>query len=535
VLHYHERTKHHRRYADSPDHLDWATQPDPFRTYTGAVPRSTPAGGCAAHAVRRPVRPGAVRPRRLDVNGLAVLLNWRGAVGLEGAPRQPLGTARNPSSGNLHPTEGCVVVPELPGLPPASPPRQPRSSPGAPLLTRHTRRVPSDSFLVGLSSVHWREAWKYGERAYRYCQHDAGHAIATIRYAAAAVGWHTVLLESPSDAEVSALLGLDRNEDFAAVDPLDREHPDCLLLVSAQPITTATLPNGLVESVRRGTWAGRANPLSPAHVRWDAIDVVSTAATKPVTAPTPWVPPPLPSLPRGSATPAATLIRQRRSCLALDGVTSIPAATFFHILDHLLPRPGVPPWGALPWSPHLHPAIFVHRVEGLQPGLYCPGRDAAVHERLRAAMRPAFRWERVDGCPEHLALPAGRERPACARPDGELSPGDRVGRGIQPGDDRGLWRAFGRRVRGDRRLFWESGVLGQVLYLEAEGSGRAAPASAATDDVFHQLLGLQGDAFQSLYHFTIAGVDDRLRTIAPYACATDDDRTEVRGRRRGRG
>ena len=25
--------------------------------------------------------------------------------------------------------------------------------------------LPEGSFLVGLSSVHWREAWKYGERA----------------------------------------------------------------------------------------------------------------------------------------------------------------------------------------------------------------------------------------------------------------------------------------------------------------------------------------------------------------------------------
>ena len=44
---------------------------------------------------------------------------------------------------------------------------------------------PPHAFLIGLSSVHWREAWKYGERAFRYCQHDAGHAIGTVRIAAA--------------------------------------------------------------------------------------------------------------------------------------------------------------------------------------------------------------------------------------------------------------------------------------------------------------------------------------------------------------
>jgi len=26
-------------------------------------------------------------------------------------------------------------------------------------------------FLVGISSIFWRESWKYGERAFRYCNH----------------------------------------------------------------------------------------------------------------------------------------------------------------------------------------------------------------------------------------------------------------------------------------------------------------------------------------------------------------------------
>src|SRR5262249_21505139 len=37
VLAYHERTKHHpQRFAVSLGSLDWATQPDPFRTHEGA-------------------------------------------------------------------------------------------------------------------------------------------------------------------------------------------------------------------------------------------------------------------------------------------------------------------------------------------------------------------------------------------------------------------------------------------------------------------------------------------------------------------
>jgi nitroreductase len=54
---------------------------------------------------------------------------------------------------------------------------------------------PEDSFLVGLSSIHWREAWKYGERAFRYCQHDVGHALGALRFAAAALDWKLFLLD----------------------------------------------------------------------------------------------------------------------------------------------------------------------------------------------------------------------------------------------------------------------------------------------------------------------------------------------------
>ena len=39
-----------------------------------------------------------------------------------------------------------------------------------------------DAWLVALTSIHWREAWKYGERAFRYCQHDLGHAIAAVAH-----------------------------------------------------------------------------------------------------------------------------------------------------------------------------------------------------------------------------------------------------------------------------------------------------------------------------------------------------------------
>src|SRR5262249_54336452 len=144
-----------------------------------------------------------------------------------------------------------------------------------------------------------------------------------------------------------------------------------------------------------GAWLGSANRLSREHVRWDAIDDAAAATQQPPTAPAaPYNQPALPPLLTAQAVPAATLIRQRRSCLGLDGRTPLAATTFYRMLDSLLPRPGVPPWDLLPWAPLLHAVVFVHRVCGVEPGLYLFERDPAAHDSLKAACSPTFRWSR---------------------------------------------------------------------------------------------------------------------------------------------
>ena len=70
-----------------------------------------------------------------------------------------------------------------------------------------------------------------------------------------------------------------------------------------------------------------------------------------------------------------------------------------------------------------------------------------------------------------------------------------------------------------RHLFWETGMIGQVLYLEAEAQGvRATGIGCFFDDPVHELLGLADDTFQSLYHFTVGGPreDGRLATRDAY-------------------
>ena len=69
------------------------------------------------------------------------------------------------------------------------------------------------------------------------------------------------------------------------------------------------------------------------------------------------------------------------------------------------------------------------------------------------------------------------------------------------------------------RLFWETGLIGQVLYLEAEAAGiRSTGIGCFFDDSVHEVLGIRDHSWQSLYHFAVGGpVDDpRLKTLAPY-------------------
>ena len=76
-----------------------------------------------------------------------------------------------------------------------------------------------------------------------------------------------------------------------------------------------------------------------------------------------------------------------------------------------------------------------------------------------------------------------------------------------------------------RRLFWEAGLIGQVLYLEAEAAGlRATGIGCFFDDPVHQVFGFGDLAFQSLYHFTVGGPveDTRLTTLAPYGAPADE-------------
>jgi SagB-type dehydrogenase family enzyme len=357
VVAYHERTKHHyHRYAASLGYLDWAKQPDPFRRYDGAplVRLPFPEEGRTLPFWQLYVADN-VAPAPLSVDSISLFLRY--ALSLTAWKRFE-GTTwslrANPSSGNLHPTEGYVLLPSLDAI---------HDRPGVyhyaskahglelradfdpSVWAALTAAFPEGLFLVGLSSILWREAWKYGERAFRYCQHDVGHALGTMRFAAAALGWNIRLLDRVGSAAVAQLLGLDREADYAGA---EREHPELVALVVRENCASdrgLCLSKELVSQVANSRWYGTANVLSPEHgVDWPVIDQVAAATTNLGIA----ADEEFSSFPseeelfgapiRSGAFTAEKVILGRRSAVSMDGATTIPAATFFRMLARLVPN-----------------------------------------------------------------------------------------------------------------------------------------------------------------------------------------------------
>ncbi len=527
VLDYHQRTKHRfDRYAAGPGGLDWANQPYPFRVFDGCPQVLLPLlGEQSEPAFSDLYVPHNIAPRPLTLPHLATLLEL--AYGL--SAWKQYGDSRwalrcNPSSGNLHPTEAYVVSAGSNALPAGIHHYRSREhllEQRCAFTTAHDDLgLPPGTLLVGLTSIHWREAWKYGERAYRYCQHDVGHAVAALRYAAASLGWRAQLLEHWADDAISALLGCDRAGDFGDAEP---EHPDLLIRIDTGATGADLDPDALLAAARAGQWRGRANRLSGRHGHhWPLIDRVADACRKPCTAaldaPTPVRPAPVASQCNLSA---AALIRQRRSAQAFDGSTTMRSRDFFRLLDMTLPRPAVAPWDAIRWTPRTHLLLFVHRVEALPPGLYLLPRSASATNQLKSTMGREFSWQPVNDAPAHLELT--RLLSADAREAAQtLSCHQEIA--ADGAFSLAMLAEYGNALQTSpwryRHLFWEAGMLGHVLYLEAEAAGlRGTGIGCYFDDGVHDLLALSDRSFQSLYHFTVGGplTDDRLQTLPPYA------------------
>jgi SagB-type dehydrogenase family enzyme len=515
--------------------MDWASRPEEFRRHHGArlFTLDPPAGdqGPAYSSLYGPHHP----PQPLDsaaissffYHSLAVSA-WKQRSGMCWALRV------NPSSGNLHPLEAYLALPVVAGLDGApavyhySPPehaleRLQRLDTG--LWEELTTGLPGDAFLVGLTAIHWRCSWKYGERAWRYCRLDSGHALAALRFAAAALGWRLRLLEAPH-REITGLFGLRRQEKLP---PQERETPELLAAVcpgtGEEDWPPRPLPEAAVARVAEGDWECVLECPERRHRDWPAIDAVERACRTEEPqrlAGSAVLPDPVNVKVAGSEgpVPALQIIRRRRSATALDRRGTMGSDAFYHMLGRLLPSRFASPWDALGAGPLVDLHLMVHRVEGLDPGLYTLARRPDGRDALSRAMNPEYAWQHPEGCPEWLPLslnlPMDLTDLAEGLSCGQAMASDAIFSLGMTADIEGALNRFGAPIY--RRLYQEAGMIGQVLYLEAEASGlRGCGIGCYFDDGVHKLLGSDKDTGpQSLYHFVVGkNVPERGSELLP--------------------
>ncbi|OHC90524.1 MAG: hypothetical protein A3J87_04225 [Sideroxydans sp. RIFOXYB12_FULL_59_6] len=398
---------------------------------------------------------------------------------------------------------------------------------------------------LGFSSIHWREAWKYGERAFRYCQLDMGHVLAAVSYAATLHGWqpHLLSLNSESTARV---LGVDRTTDFANV---EAEEAEVILALHA---------NDAAPTTDWQHYAGTPSLLDPRPLyQWPVIDEVAAATrgTAPFdchsrpsmnsgqadlrsggnpakkinpcsarTNSTALLIDPLDSRLRGNDAKcdaadirATQVILKRRSAQAFDGASVMPHTLFKRMLGSLLAG-GSPVWKLWPHTPRVHPVLLVHRVEGVAPGVYVLPRTDSAIAALRAAMRDSFTWQRTDDTLPLYRLIAARA--------------GKTARTLSCHQDIAancavtfmMVAEFAAPIAADaaayRHLHWEAGMLGHIVTLEAEAAGwRGTGIGCFFDDADHEVLGLKDARFQVIYHYAIGmALDDaRISTLPAYA------------------
>ena len=509
VFDYHETTKHsQQRYARSLGYMDWSTQPNPFRNYNGsqslqlplAMDNTTPPYHLLGTDLpSAPLLKESLSQLLQFSMGLAA---WKESGGSSWAVRC------NASSGNLHPTETYII------LPPVLKEQEEKTSifhytPNNHALeilssfeTDFWNDVPKGSFILGLSGITWREVWKYGERAFRYTNLDAGHAWQSVVVSAKMLGWKTTRLDSVNDNDIDTLLGLQQTDRF-----FEHEHGDMLLLISPQEVKPSLNLNTLLQNVPL-KFEGIANRLSPSMQAWDIIPQIEDATTAPQV--------PQKSLEclkieKDPTQESKKVVLERRSVHIMHKDTSSITKEQFHAMLQSVNSS----LDGKENSAHL--CLMVNRVQNYVSGLYILIRNQKDKESLQEQMHDSFSWGETDL--DNLYLLEEKDLSVLSKSiscNQDIAADGAFSLGMLCNFSEQLQSHGAHRYK---ELYWECGAVGQQLYLEATSLGLSGTGIGCfLDDMMHGLLGIKDNRYQILYHFTIGrgNVDSRIMTKPAY-------------------
>ena len=524
VSFYHSETKHHPyRLARSLGYLDWANQPNPFRFWEGALRVELPLIEDEKHPYEALYDYKVVHTKPFDLNSISKFLElsfglsaWKAIPGSRWAVRM------NPSSGNLHPTECYLIIPDLGGISgvfhynPFLHILEKRAEIPKEIAEEIKNFFSTECFIAILTSIPWREAWKYGERAYRYCLLDTGHAIGTLRFSANLNGWKVKYLNALSDEDLKILLGFDRVQWIEG----EEEFPEGAFLIFPKEVNDIprTLPPQVINKFKGLKFYGKPNKLSNERVIWEIIYEIIKATEKPKTEEIKYI---YGSKPILNLVPsyfsAEEIIRKRRSAHLYDPKGEINERILIHTLDKCLARDTYSPFDVEITPIYISLFIFVHRVKGLERGLYAFVRNEEHLSLLKELTNPQFLWEKIyDDLPLYLlSIGDFRDFAAYIACQQEIARDSAFSLGMlslfEPILKERPWEY--------KHIHWEAGLVGQVLYLEATAHElKGTGIGCFFDDVMHELLELSGKIFQDVYHFAFGkGFEDpRIQTIEPY-------------------
>lgn len=500
---YHHVTKHSYHSVRTTAHfLDWHNQPDPFRTYEGAPlitlaaePGFPPAGTFATMAaLAEGARTAQGRKSeyhqqvQLDVTWLSRLL-WH-SMAISAWKKVP-GTGDryslrvNPSSGNLHPTETYLALRGFTGVDDGlyhyranrhALERRRRGHWTAQIARALGLPGAAESpLIVGLTSIFWREAWKYRDRAYRYCCHDLGHAMMSLALAARALGLPGGVVAHFSDLRLTHALGLAESD----------EAPMAFLVFQPQN------PSGRLPAPPPQEPAGVPNELSAEEVPYDLLLGMHHSTILPDPAgPLPRLSPAndgtargQPSLPAPARdAPLGPTVWRRRSALDFDARTPPMERDDVEQLLGFATQDWPADWRGNFGGETTPPErgadfvtlyLYLHRVRDCEPGVY---RWDNSSRRLEPLHR---------GNVERVAAYLSLEQPLAGNACFAVS---------MIADLAEAARVFGNR--GYRYVHFEAGAIGQRLYVGAEALGwNATGIGAFYDDDVHRYLGFleEGD------------------------------------------
>ncbi len=465
----HERTKHHpNRLAKSLGYLDWENQPSYYKEYL--VPKIE----LDYFDINLPYERLYTKNPSFEINLQTIGTFIKNSAAINAIKR--LYNAQwevrvNPSSGNLHPEEIYIIfenkithfnVRDF----------------ALEILGESDKEIIKNAFLVITSSIPLREAWKYGERALRYCLLDSGHLIASLSFSANLLGLNIKKIDH---------FPFKRLEN--KTNPNEEEYVENAFIIYNENYELDlneffNTPLNL-----------KALPLAKNSIRWNVVYEMFESFEKENYIPK-FIDKKIEFLP--SKFNAQEIIQNRRSALGYLP-EFIDKKELLDMLDKTLPR-NIPPFNTNAHFNNIDIVIFINRVNGLESGIYYYSRNNLLKHNFTQIEDRLFLIEKGDFSEASKFI-------NCTQDLGKFSS---VSFSFVA-DFEKITKNYHYKL-----TLEEAGMIGHILYLEAEAKGiRGCGIGCFFDDLINEeILNFK---LQAVYNFTIGVplIDERIIKVSP--------------------